>query len=313
MANHMLVVYTYLKHHVDPDFLDFTYGDCDGRGKRFKENLSKGSYIFFCRTFGRQRHKYITGYFEVDKILSGKEVRKKDLISADSKCDEIVIFGNKNKSKKLKHPLVFNKGLAQKFKSIDFKFYKSNKGIKSDLNRINVHTRAFPYISEEDKNMLLKEIEKNKQKIPKDVSISLGLEDSDLWGFDEVHKVSEKNEDYVETQLRLKPHLIEEGMKFYDRQTGYSNENGRLRSDLLFKDKNDKLVIIEIKKPNETSEDILNQIEDYYKQLKRDGFKNPRKIIFIAKNDMSPDLLKQAKENNVEIFLYGMSLNCISG
>lgn len=309
----MLVVYTYLKHHVDPDFLDFTYGDCGRRGRRFLKNLSKGSYIFFCRTFGKQRCRYLTGYFKVDKILSGKEVRKKDLISADSKNDEIVIFGDKNKSKKLKCPLVFDKRLAKKFKSINFKFYKLNSGLKSDLNRINVHTRTFPYLSEEDKNMLLKEIEQNRQRIPKDVSISLGLENSDLWGFDEVHKVAEKNEDYVETQLKLNPNLIEKCMRFYDRQTSYSNKKGGLRSDLLFKDNKGRIVIIEIKKINKASEYILNQVEEYYNQLKREGFDNPRKIIFIAKNDMSPELLKQAKEKNVEIFLYGMSLNCIHG
>lgn len=312
MKKHILIVSTYLRHHIDPDFSEFTYGDGGYAFKKLKNSLTKGSYVFFHRTFGRQRVRYIIGYFVVDKILSGIEVRKKKLTKADSQFDEIVIFGDKNKSKKLMQPLIFNKKLAQKFKSINFKFYRNNSGIKSDLNRINVHTRKNPrYISEEDKNMLLKEIKNNKNKTPRDVLVSLDLQESDLWGFDEVHKISDENENYIETQLKLKPELIEKDMKFYERQTSYTSGSRRLRSDLLFKDKNNRLVIIEIKKPNQTSESILNQIEDYYKQLKNEGFNNPRKIIFISKNDISPELLKQAKRLNVEIFLYGMSLSCI--
>lgn len=47
---HLLIPYIPLVDHVDPDFREFTYGDCDLRARKLKKDLKPGNFVFFHTT-----------------------------------------------------------------------------------------------------------------------------------------------------------------------------------------------------------------------------------------------------------------------
>lgn len=130
MPKHYLIPYVPLKGHKDPDFKELAYGHSGQRGKVLKDNLSKGSFLFFHTKIGS--NKYITCYIVVDRILSGKEARTDPLISCDGKYDDWLFIGDINKSKRLRKPIPFNKHLAKKL-SLNIGFEASDSQGKLNL------------------------------------------------------------------------------------------------------------------------------------------------------------------------------------
>ena len=107
MLKHYLIPYVPLKGHKDPDFKELAYGDSAQRGRVLKDNLSKGSYLFFHTKIGS--NKYITCYIVVEKILPAKEAQKDPSINCDGKYDDWLFIGDKNMSKRLRKPIPFNR------------------------------------------------------------------------------------------------------------------------------------------------------------------------------------------------------------
>lgn len=72
----LLIPYKYLRHHNDPKFDEFTYGDSGGRARKLKKDLRKGDYVFFHASTGGK--KCITAYYVVDRVLDTVEACKND-------------------------------------------------------------------------------------------------------------------------------------------------------------------------------------------------------------------------------------------
>lgn len=159
-VTHLLINYidpSEINNHVDPDFKNLVYGDVEARGYILLNNLGEGSYIFFNTTIGDKR--YITGYYYFKKLLlKGRDDDEINKVSSDAKTDEIIVIGDKEKSKILTKPLLLDKELITTLKSIkaDEKYFdKKFKENKTELMAINYKTRTHRKLSEEDKDILL--------------------------------------------------------------------------------------------------------------------------------------------------------------
>jgi hypothetical protein len=159
-VKHLLITYidpSTNNNHVDPDFKNLAYGDSGDRGYILINNLELGSYVFFNTKIGNQR--YITGYFCVDKILfRGKDDKEISQFNSDAESDEIIIVGDKSKSKVLTSPLLFDKDLVMKLPSLkaDWKYFEEkSKNNISELSAITSKTRTHRKLKEYDKDLLL--------------------------------------------------------------------------------------------------------------------------------------------------------------
>jgi hypothetical protein len=76
-ANHSDYELHLLPGHADPDLDNLTYGDWAHRSKKFKE-LSAGDSAFFSFKFTEEKETawYITSYFYLERVLTGREVLK---------------------------------------------------------------------------------------------------------------------------------------------------------------------------------------------------------------------------------------------
>ncbi|MCK4789159.1 MAG: hypothetical protein KAV87_35785, partial [Desulfobacteraceae bacterium] len=63
----LLIPYVFLPGHNDPSFDEFTYGDVKSRGRKLKNELNRGDFVFFHTS--RNGKKYITAYFVTDRVL----------------------------------------------------------------------------------------------------------------------------------------------------------------------------------------------------------------------------------------------------
>lgn len=290
-SKNLLIVYKRLPWHKDPDFDQFTYGDSKTRAKRIKKNLCPGGYVFFQTTKGGVR--YITAYFKILEIITRQEAKNRNL-NSDSRNDDVIIIGKKDESR-VGFLLKFDRSLALKFKSIRFQFDE----LHSDNERINFHTRAQPYISDEDVRMLIDSAE--------NAPLASSIND-DLFGFDEIHNLKEGG---IRDYLAKNPTLIEDGASYYDKELvveGFEDsKNGRI--DLVLKDKKNRLLILEFKKPDVASEKTIFQIENYSKNIIQ---KMPncdfRFGVCIDNSQITPDLEILARERGIEIFYYGLGI-----
>lgn len=156
--NHLIVTYSSEKAesgHVDPNFTMLVYGDSGHKGNVIKTNLDKGSYIFFNTRIGTQR--YITAYYYIEKILSKAHGQASEILSlkCDAKDDEVVVIGNREKSKILTSPLLLDKNLMMKLKSFgaDGTFF-SNKS-RTELQLISDKTLNHHILPEWEKEELI--------------------------------------------------------------------------------------------------------------------------------------------------------------
>ncbi len=286
-----LYPYRYLPDHLDPLFDEFTYGDAKARGKRLKEKLNRGDYIFFWTNIAGMQ--YITAYYVVDKVLEVDEAKKDHKIMEKyrnphlkrsfyegedvSYENDVVVFGDVKKSRKLGIPLSFNRTLAERFvfnppKTIDF------QNNRTDAENIGSACRQPRELTKEDVKFLVTEIENlnTEGKFPLDISD---------WREKEIESVLAKN-----------PDLIDPDFKLVSRQL-----HGHI--DLVFEDSNGNLIVVEVKE-GLAPEGTLTQILDYRRVIK-EKYDDKKVDAIIVCAGVSSRLKRAAEENKVKIHVYG--------
>jgi hypothetical protein len=152
--SHLFIKYIFREDkHVDPNFTYLTYGDSGNKGIQIQKTLIPGSYVFFHTSFDGKA--YITGYFYVEKILS-KDEQPAEIatLSTNSKYDDVIILGNRDRSKILSYPLRFDKVLALELKSLNIEEDRFNDQT-SELATISSATRTHRKLSNQDVELLL--------------------------------------------------------------------------------------------------------------------------------------------------------------
>lgn len=104
MSKGVLIKYKHRgEGHVDPDFNYLVYGDTGIRATRLRNIVSVDSFIFFHTSISQ--NDYITGYFQVEKILEkGHDDQEIKNLPCDAKVDDIIIIGKREASKILTSP-----------------------------------------------------------------------------------------------------------------------------------------------------------------------------------------------------------------
>ncbi|MGF9964530.1 HNH endonuclease [Bacillus rhizoplanae] len=103
----------------DPLFSEYTYGDKGNRGEILKTMVSRGDFLFFHRSIGKKL--YITAFYEVEKVMEIQKAkidntimmryRNHHLFSNKVQENEVIVFGNPDKSVILDTPLEVNREL----------------------------------------------------------------------------------------------------------------------------------------------------------------------------------------------------------
>ncbi|MDN4493591.1 HNH endonuclease [Ureibacillus aquaedulcis] len=111
----------------DPLFSEYTYGDNGERGLTLKTKVSKGDILFFSKTI--DTNPCITAFYEVEKILDIKNAKMDNKIMMKYhnphlyrdkiQENEVIVFGNPEKSMILDPPLLVNKALLDEL-SIEY-------------------------------------------------------------------------------------------------------------------------------------------------------------------------------------------------
>jgi len=307
MTKHYLLPYVPLKGHKDPDFKELAYGDSGQRGKVLKDNLSKGSYLFFHTKMGSS--KYITCYIVVEKILSGKDAQRDPSISCDGQYDDWLFVGDKNKSKRLRKPIPFNKQLAKKL-SLNINFEPFDSRRKTELAVIGSSTRSHRQLTENDVSVLGKEIKKyednTKIEIPEDVQYHLCFydESEEIIPIDEVHKLRESE---IQKLLRKNPSVIEKGVKVIDYEKILPDGD---RLDLLLEADDGSLIVAELKGPDKLTDGIPTQVASYARDIEREYPKRKVRKMIVCDGKLSPKLQKACESLGIEIIVYGIKLDC---
>jgi len=305
MPKHYLIPYVPIKGHIDPDFKELAYGDSGQRGKALKDNLSKGSYLFFHTKIGSE--KYITGYIVVDRILSKEEAQANLSLDCDGRDDDWLFVGNRRKSKRLRKPIPLNKQLAQKL-SLNIDFRSSDSGRKTELSVIGSATRPHRRLTENDVSILLREIEKYEENAkfenPEDVQRYLNFEVGDAIPFDEVYKLKESQ---IQKLLRKTPFVIEKGVKVKDYEKVLPDGD---RLDLLLEAADGSLIVAELKGPNKLPNEITTQVASYARDIEKEFPKRKIRKMIICDGKLSPKLKKACISLGIEIVVYGVKLDC---
>lgn len=154
---HLLITYSAecaQKGHIDPNFTQLIYGNSNKNGDIIKNRIKPGAIIFFNARIGDNR--YITAYFYVEKVLiKGVHDSEIDGLTCDAKTDEIIVIGNRNNSKVLTAPLLFDKKLLKQLTSYEAtEEYFNSKS--SELEAIKDKTLNPKIITEVEKELLIK-------------------------------------------------------------------------------------------------------------------------------------------------------------
>ena len=307
MPIHYLIPYVPLKGHKDPDFKELSYGDSGQRGEILKNNLSQGSYLFFHTKIGSA--KYITCFIVVGCIVSGKEARLDDSINCDGQFDDWLFIGNKDKSKRLRKPIPFNRVIAEKL-SLGINFDSFDKGEKSELQVIGSSTRSHRQLTEDDVSELLKTIstyqENTKIINPEEVQYHLTFYDEgeDIIPFDEIHQIKEIE---IQKLLKKNPNVIEEGARVIEYEKVLPDGD---RLDLLLEAKDGSLIVAEIKAPDSVSDEIATQVASYVRDIQKEYPEKKVRKIIICDGKVSPKLQKACEALEIEIVVYGMKIDC---
>lgn len=151
----LLVKYIFREdNHVDPNFTYLTYGDSGNRGVQIMNTISSGDYMFFHTSFNGKA--YITAYYYVEKVLNRDENEAEiTCLKTDSRVDDVVILGSRERSKILTYPLPFERQLAEELISLGIDSSRFNTG-QSELQTISNSTRTHRDLSNTDVELLLR-------------------------------------------------------------------------------------------------------------------------------------------------------------
>ncbi|TKH33770.1 HNH endonuclease [Bacillus cereus] len=170
----------------DPLFSEYTYGDKGNRGEILKTKVSKGDFLFFYKSI--ENNPCITAFYEVEKVLDIHKAKLDNTIMMKYKNphlfrnkvqeNEVVVFGNPEKSMILDTPLVVNRALLEEL-SIDYNPSPNltelqaltlklrwkrlnNSQVKLLLNKVNpLHNESFLLLQKElESPIVLDETEK---------------------------------------------------------------------------------------------------------------------------------------------------------
>lgn len=140
-------------NHVDPNFTYLTYGDSGNKAIQIQKTIKPGSYVFFHTSYNGKA--YITAYFYVERVLN-KDDNPAEIAAliTDSKVDEVIILGSRERSKILTYPLPFDQSLAEELTSLKIGEDKFT-GNLSELQTISNSTRTHRRLSNPDVELLL--------------------------------------------------------------------------------------------------------------------------------------------------------------
>jgi hypothetical protein len=152
--NNLLVKYILREdNHVDPNFTYLTYGDSGNKGIQIQKTVKPGSYVFFHTSYNGKA--YITAYFYIERILNKNDNPAEiAALKTDSKADEVIILGSRERSKILTYPLPFDQALAEQLTSLKISEVKFT-GNRSELQTISNSTRSHRRLSNVDVELLL--------------------------------------------------------------------------------------------------------------------------------------------------------------
>jgi len=293
----LLIPYVHLYCHPDPLFEEFTYGDVGARARKLKNDLKKGKYVFFHTSI--RGKKYITAYYVVDRSLdTAKAIKNRNITNkynnphisgfsgeGTDEDDNVVLFGDPITSRILEKPLLFDKTLAEKL-SLNIKFSKG----KTETQAIGSATRAWRELTGNDVKILLKGIKSSEKE-------GVGIET--ILSTDEVTEIIEKD---IEGFIEKNTSLIGKSLKLKRRQLDTSA--GRI--DLIFEDKKDNLMVVELKL-NTIGREAINQLRRYMNWVKKETKKEVTGII-VCKGVMPTFEEDFKKLKNIKILCYGWQL-----
>lgn len=299
---HLLIPYVRLSHP-DPAFDEFTYGDGGQRARKLKSDLNKGDYVFFHTS--RNGKKHITAYYVVDRVLDTVDACRDRAIQAKYKnphiveClaqkrpihsdDDAIVFGDPIKSRAFeKRPLLFNRELAEKL-SLNIKFPAN----RLETQVIGSATRAWRKLTDKDVKVLLKAIAAEHKRVRQ----------YSLRSSEEVAETLEKDiEHFIAHNPALLGNLLGKRLKLAKQQKFIGD--GRL--DLLFEDREENWVIVEVKL-NRIGRDALQQIKTYIHDLREETNKHISGVIVCA--GVMPAFEDELrKQRDIRILVYGWDL-----
>jgi Holliday junction resolvase-like predicted endonuclease len=295
---HLLIPYVQLRHHLDPLFEEFTYGDERSRGRKLKHDLIKGDYVFFHTSKGEK--KYITAYYVVDSVLPTADVLNDQALKAKYRnphlerytakkgnvsIDDVILFGDPIRSRVLKTPLHFSREIALKL-SLKINFPEDH----TDTQIIGSATRSWRALTNRDVEILLSEIQENEKDRNRATLLTS-------------EEVSQTIETDVEQYLVSNPGIIGKGLKVVERQLPI--KTGRI--DLLFEGDDGNLVIVEIKF-GRLGRDALQQIKNYMHEMK--NIEHSKKVsgVLVCSGVMPAFEEDFRKQNDVRILKYGWEM-----
>jgi len=287
----LLIAYVRIIGHDDPNFTEFTYGDCNARGEQLKRDLEPGDYVFFHTTVCA--NQVITAYYVVERAMDIREATRDKRITARYKAlpttDDVVLFGDRITSRVLEKPLPFDRALLRKL-SLQIPFRHG----RTQAQNIASATRAWRILTPADVNVLMREIQSCERR-------PSGVTSADkMLSTEEVSNTIEKD---VESLIAERPHLLGRGLRLRYRQ--YDTEVGRI--DLVLEDGKHNLVIVELKL-DRVGRTCISQLRRYMSWAKKGSRgKNVRGIVVCS------GVLPQFQDDftrlkGIQIFMYGWKL-----
>lgn len=315
------------RQHEDPMISEFTYGNKGFKADMIRKKLRPNSYVFFHTNLGG--HRYITAYYYVEKIMEGKEARKDIDISINfhnphikelHRKDDIIIFGDKKKSKDLRsNPLLFNRDIAIKLKlnnkPIQFDIVDVNGKLLTDNACIGSATRMIRELSDKDVTFLINKIKENEKStinankldnVEESKEIFAEFPSNELFTLDEMtdneYIFSEQD---IEQIIADNPSIIEKGLTLFERQL--SIQSGRI--DLILQNVAGDLLIVEIKK-NYAKDDVITQLLNYIGYIEKENRTKKVKGAIVCEKGVSPRLKGAAEHLGIDIYLFGLKFEC---
>lgn len=294
----LLIPYVFLPGHNDPSFDEFTYGDVKSRGRKLKNELNRGDFVFFHTS--RNGKKYITAYFVTDRVLDTiKACQERTIVDKYKNPHiieflerggalhphDVVLFGDPIKSRALPTPLPFGKDLSEKL-SLNIKFPPN----RTEAQAIASATRAWRELTYKDVEVILDAIKEFEEKVPREPKPR---------STEEVSEVLEKD---IEAYIADNPNLIGKNLSLLSRQEDIASG----RTDLIFEDQSGDLVLIEVKL-GRIGREAARQLKRYLHDLRKDSNRNIRGIV-IGSGVMPAYEADLSKQKDIDIYVYGWQL-----
>lgn len=148
----------------DPLFSEYTYGDKEKRGKTLRTEVSKGDFLFFNRSI--EDKICITAFYEVAEVMEiekakmNKSIMRKyrnpHLLRNNVQKNEVIVFGNPDKSMILQNPLEVNRTLLEEL-SIELNI-SSNQTEKAGISSRLKNYGRFILLNDSQVELLLQKV-----------------------------------------------------------------------------------------------------------------------------------------------------------